>query len=108
MTLFITNCETNHAYPIGVSVDKGWEINPLFDQDEFAQWLKDQGEVDLEMVLADRTIHQYTSNCPACGEPIILLPDDSDLERDVMNYECTQCGVSNSIELVEPDDEDNQ
>lgn len=106
--LFITNCENDKAYPIAISTGKGWEINSLFEQDAFAEWLIDQGSADLEMVLADRTIHQYTSNCPGCGEPIVLLPDDRDLDRDIMNYECTSCGSSDSIEFVEPDEEDNQ
>jgi len=102
--LFITNCETDEAYPIGVSVDGGWEISPFFKQDDFAHWLKAQGPVDLEMMFAQESIEQVTLNCPSCGEAVIAIADNTDPDRDIMNFECKNCGKSDSIEIVEPDE----
>lgn len=107
--LLITNTEDGSAYPFAIVTDEGtWAINPLFEQDDFAEWLIDQGTADLEMVQAEKLIHQYTGNCPGCGDPVVLLPDEDEPTRDIMNYECTNCGDSNSIELVEPEDESEE
>lgn len=106
--VFITNCENNKSYPVAITTDEGWAISPFFDQDDFADWLNEQGTADIEMVQADEVIHQYTGSCPGCGEPVVLLPDEGEPTREIMNYECTNCGDSSSIELVEPADDDEQ
>tara|TARA_R110000824_G_scaffold526_11_gene3385 strand:+ start:3464 stop:3787 length:324 start_codon:yes stop_codon:yes gene_type:complete len=104
--LFITNCENNKAYPIAIAAEDGWAISPFFEQEEFTEWLHDQGTSDLEMVQADKAIRQYTSSCPGCGSPIVLLPDEEQVDHDIMNYECTNCGDSSSIEFTETEDDE--
>jgi len=103
--VFMSGIDGRDAYPVAVYMDGRWSISPHFSQDEFSEWLQEQEKPELEAWISEKVIQQYTGNCPGCDEAIAYFPEENSDGRDIMNYECNNCGSSGEIEMVGPEDE---